>query len=319
MAGKVRDLRPKGNRNWPGNGLRMGRSPFLHEAWDSLNDRHKAQVRRTPPRTIPRQLFEDNYSKITIQRDRHMTESKHILYEVEDRIAKITVNRPKYRNSQSTPLLYELDEAIMKAGTDPDIRCIVLSGAGDHWSAGHDLGTQEQVEYAAAHEQGLRGFFQRTHGSMVETHLRWRNVQKPMICAVQGYCIFGGWMVASTADIIFASDDSLFLGSAFQYFSSPYDIHHRKLKELLFQGRFINGAEAKELGFVNRVIPRAQLMEETMAYARDVAQNDPFDLRMTKIAINQALDAQGFTNHIYNAHSSYVVRYMNEKDPLYSN
>ncbi len=52
-----------------------------------------------------------------------------------------------------------------------------------------------------------------------------------MICAVHGYCIFGGWMVASTADIIFASDDALFLGSAFQYFSIPYDIHHRKAKE----------------------------------------------------------------------------------------
>jgi enoyl-CoA hydratase len=248
-----------------------------------------------------------------------MTETQHIRYEVEDRIAKITVDRPKYRNSQSTPLLYELDEAIMKAGRDPDVRCIVLSGSGEHWSSGHDLGTPEQLEYTSKHEQGLRGFFNRTYGSMVETHLRWRNVSKPMICAVQGYCIFGGWMVASTADIIFAADDALFLGSAFQYFSTPYDINHRRLKELLFQGRFIDANEAKELGFVNRVVPRAQLMDEIMAYARDVAQNDPFDMRATKIAVNQALDAQGFTNHIHNAHSTYIVRYLNEKDPLYSN
>jgi enoyl-CoA hydratase len=244
---------------------------------------------------------------------------QHILYEVEDRVAKITVNRPRYRNSQSTPLLFQLDEAIMRAGRDHDVRVIVLSGAGDHWSAGHDLGTPEQVAYKNEHvEDGVRGFFDLTYGSMVETHLRWRNVQKPMICAVQGYCIFGGWMVASTADIIFASDDALFLGSMFQYFSIPYDIHPRRAKEILFHGRFINAEQAKELGLVNRVIPRANLMEETMVYARDVAQNDPFDLRTTKIAINQAQDAQGFTAHIHNAHSTYTVRRFGEKDPGYA-
>ena len=192
---------------------------------------------------------------------------QHILYEVEDRVAKITVNRPRYRNSQSTPLLFQLDEAIMRAGRDRDVRVIVLSGAGDHWSAGHDLGTPEQAAYKDEHvEDGVRGFFDLTYGSMVETHLRWRNVQKPMICAVQGYCIFGGPDgVASTADIIFASDDALFLGSMFQYFSIPYDIHPRRAKEILFHGRFINAEQARELGLVNRVIPRAGLMEETMS------------------------------------------------------
>jgi enoyl-CoA hydratase len=204
----------------------------------------------------------------------------------------------------------------MRASADRNIRVIVLSGAGEHWSAGHDLGTPEQVAYKEANvEDGIRGFFNLTYGSMVETHLRWRNVQKPVICAVHGYCIFGGWMVASTADIIFASDDALFLGSLFQYFSIPYDIHPRRAKELLFQGRFVNAQQAQELGLVNRVVPRAELMAETMSYARDVAQNDPFDLRMTKLAINQALDAQGFTAHIHNAHSTYIARYMGEKDP----
>src|SRR5947209_7923627 len=129
-------------------------------------------------------------------------------------------------------------------------------------------------------------------------HLRWRNISKPVIAAVQGYCIFGGWMVASTADIIFAADDALFLGAAFQYFSVPYDIHPRKAKELLFQSRFIDAREAMELGLVNRVVPRERLMEETLAYAADVAANDPFDMRTTKLAINQAQDAQGFTAHI---------------------
>ena len=133
-----------------------------------------------------------------------------------------------------------------------------MSGEGKNWSAGHDLGTPEEMEHRKEFpiEDGTRGIFERSWRLYVDMHLRWRNVAKPMICAVHGYCIFGGWMVASTADIIFAADDALFLGSAFQYFSIPYDIHHRKAKEFLFQSKFIDAQQAKEMGFVNRVVPR---------------------------------------------------------------
>lgn len=244
---------------------------------------------------------------------------KHIRYEVRDRIARITLNRPAHANVQSTILLEELDHAIDAAGADLDVRVIVLSGEGKNWSAGHDLGTPEEMAHRKDYplEDGTRGIFERSWRLYVDMHLRWRNVAKPMICAVHGYCIFGGWMVASTADIIFASEDALFLGSAFQYFSIPYDIHHRKAKEFLFQSKFIDARQASEMGLVNRVVPRDKLMEETLAYAADVAANDPFDMRMTKLAINQALDAQGFTAHIMAAHSTYVTRRMGSMDPGY--
>lgn len=247
-------------------------------------------------------------------------EYQHVKYEVVDKVARITLNRPERVNVQSTILLEELDHAIDLAGNDKNVRVIVLSGEGKSFSAGHDLGTPEEQEHVKQYpiEEGTRGIFERSWRLYVDTHLRWRNVQKPMICAVHGYCIFGGWMVASTADIIFAADDALFLGSAFQYFSIPYDIHPRKAKELLFQSRFIDAEQAKELGFVNRVIPRERLMEETLAYAADVAQNDPFDLRMTKLAINQAQDAQGFTAHIHAAHSTYITRRLGTLDPGYA-
>jgi len=143
-------------------------------------------------------------------------------------------------------------------------------------------------------------------------------VPKPMLAAVQGYCIFGGWMVAATADIVFAADDALFLGSLFQYFAIPWDIHPRRAKELLFQGRFVNGAQAKELGLVNRVVPRAKLLDETLAYARDVAQNDPFELRMIKLAVNNAQDIRGFTAAIHSAHSMYMLNRTAEKDSGYA-
>ncbi len=240
-----------------------------------------------------------------------------ILYDISDNIAHITLNRPRYRNGQSTELLHELDHAILAAGADPAARVILLTGAGDHFSAGHDLGTPDEQAYRAANpmDPGIRGFHDRTWRLYIDMHLRWRNVPTPMIAAVQGYCIFGGWMVASTADIVFAADDAMFLGSLFQYFSIPWDIHPRRAKEMLFQGRFINAGDAKELGLVNRVIPRAGLIEETLAYARDVAANDPQQMRLVKQAINQAQDAQGFTAAIQSAHALYMLNWATEKDP----
>jgi enoyl-CoA hydratase len=245
---------------------------------------------------------------------------KHIKYEISNKIARLTLNRPDYRNVQSVILLEEMDHAIAQAGSDRNVHVIVLSGEGPSFSAGHDLGTPEEMEHRKQYpdEEGTRGIFERSWRLYVDMHLRWRNVAKPMICAVHGHCIFGGWMVASTADIIFASDDAMFLGSTFQYCSIPYDIHPRKAKELLFQSRFISAQEAKEAGLVNRVVPRERLMDETMAYAADVAANDPFDMRMTKLAINQALDAQGFTSHIISAHSTYITRRLGSMDPGYA-
>ncbi len=243
-----------------------------------------------------------------------------ILYEVEDRIARITLNRPRYRNVQSTTLLKELDDAILTAGDERDVRVIVLTGAGDHFSAGHDLGTPDEMAYREKFpiEEGIRGNYDRTWRLYVDMHLRWRNVQKPMLAAVQGYCIFGGWMIASTADIVFAAPDAMFLGSLFQYFSIPWDIHPRRVKELLFRGQFIDGEQAKELGLVNRVVPKERLLADTLAYARDVAQNDPYDLRMIKLAVNQAQDVQGFTSYIQSTHSMYSLIRAGERDPGYA-
>jgi len=243
-----------------------------------------------------------------------------ILYDTDDRIVRITLNRPRWRNVQSTLLLRELDDAILKAGDDRSVRVIILTGAGDHFSAGHDLGTPDELAWREKHpiEEGIRGNYDRTWRLYVDMHLRWRNVQKPMIAAVQGYCIFGGWMIASTADIVFAAPDAMFLGSLFQYFSIPWDIHPRKVKELLFRGQFVDGEQAKELGLVNRVVPKERLMDETLAYARDVSQNDPYDLRMIKLAVNNAQDVQGFTSYIQSTHSMYSLIRAGERDPGYA-
>jgi len=245
---------------------------------------------------------------------------RHITYEVADRVARITKNRPKLGNAQSTIMLEELDDAFKEAGFDPEVRVITLFGAGKHFCTGHDLGTPEEMEYRDTEyliQEGVRGRFNHTREQFVDKTLRWREVQKPTIAAVQGYCIFGGWMVASAMDLMFAAEDAMFLGGGFQYFSPPWDIHPRKVKEILFEGRIIDAKEALEYGLVNRVVPRDRLEEEVMDYAAEVAQNDPFQMRMTKAMVNGCQDAQGFHQHVNAAHALFLLRSQGEKDPDY--
>lgn len=240
-----------------------------------------------------------------------------ILYDVQERVALVTLNRPQYRNAQSRLLLEELDAALAQADKDREVGVIVVRGAGEHFSAGHDLGTPEEKADAEARpiEAGIRGRYEHSHELFVDFSLRWRSLSKPTVAVVEGYCIFGGWMIASAMDIIYAAEDAMFLGSNFQYFTIPWDMHPRKAKELLYESRFIDGVEAAELELVNRVFPADVLVDEAMAYATRVAQNDPFQLRMIKLAVNQAQDAQGFQGHINAAHAYHLLSATGEGDP----
>ncbi len=244
-------------------------------------------------------------------------ELEQVRYEVKGRVAVVTLDRPRYRNAQSRQLLEEMDQAFAAAVEDTDVRVIVLRGEGDNFSAGHDIGTPDERAdlEARPYEEGLRGQYKRSWDRYIEFGLRWRNLPKPTIAAVQGYCIFGGWMIASSMDIIFAAEGAKFLPSKFQYFSVPWDIGARKTKEILYESRFLSGVEAHELGFVNRVVPADELDAEVMAYANRVAENDSFQLRMIKLAVNQAEDAKGFTTHIRGAHSLHMLSSAGESDP----
>jgi enoyl-CoA hydratase/carnithine racemase len=243
-----------------------------------------------------------------------------IEYRVDDGVARVTANRPRYRNAQSRRLLEELDDALGRAVDDAAVRVIVLDAAGDHFSGGHDLGSPDEISDRKQRplQAGLRGRFQHSREHYVDKTLRWRELPKPTLAAVQGYCIFAGWMVASAMDIVFAADDAMFLPANFQYFSIPWDVHPRRAKEILYESRFIDATEALELGFVNRVIPRAQLLDDTLDYAHRIAANDPFQLRMIKLAVNQMQDQQGFAAHISSAHALHILSSEGEKDPDYA-
>ena len=241
----------------------------------------------------------------------------NILYDVQENVAVVTVDRPEARNAQSRKLLEELDEYMQEAATDQNVNVIALLGSGDHFSAGHDLGSAEEMadRQERPYPQGVRGAYQHSREQYVEKSMRWRNNPKPTIVGVQGYCIYGGWILASAMDIIYAADDAMFLASNFQFFSIPWDISPRRTKELLYESRFIDANEALELGLVNKVVPRAELEATVLGYAKKIAKNDPFQLQMMKLAVNQMQDVQGYQAHISSSHLMHVLSATGEKDP----
>jgi len=237
-------------------------------------------------------------------------EYQTIINERHGAVARIITNRPRYKNAQSRLMIEELDHAFAVANADDDVHVIILAAAGDTFSSAHDLGTPEEKADIRQRPVPKRvsGQYALSRSLFLDATLRWRNLDKPTIAQVQGKCIFGGWMFAAAMDLIVASDDSQVLPSLMQYFSVPWDIPIRKAKEAMFRSRFISADEACRLGFVNQVVPRAQLEAETLALAREIADNDPFTLRMVKWATNAAQDAMGFSEAVRNAHSHYMVQ-----------
>ena len=239
-----------------------------------------------------------------------------LLQEQTGAVLKITTNRPEALNAQSRILLVELDDAFKRAVDDDSVRVIVLAGAGKHFSAGHDLGSPQEMEdqKKTPLEPGFKGEYRRLFERFYENTMRWRDLPKPTIAQVQGYCIMGGMMIASACDLIVASDDAQFAdravkwgGAHVQYFSMPWDLGPRKAKEYLFTGDFLSAADAEKAGLVNRVVPRADLETETMALAQKIAERDPFALKFAKASVNETQDAQGFRQAMEGAFKNYML------------
>lgn len=220
-----------------------------------------------------------------------------ILYEVTDKVAVITLNRPQKANAQTMDMLDDLDAAWEKAATDDEVRVIVLRANGKHFSAGHDLNSG----MAPPEKITLEWIYKLEARKYLEYSLRWRNVPKPSIAAVQGKCIAGALLLVWPCDLIVAaenaefSDPVVYMGiGGVEYHGHTWELGARKAKEILFTGRALTAREAEQTGMVNKVVPLDRLRDETMALAGHISQMDPFGLRQAKRAVNQTLDVQGF-------------------------
>jgi enoyl-CoA hydratase len=260
-----------------------------------------------------------------------MAEEEVVLYERGGAIARITLNRPEYRNAQNSAMTYALDEAFYRAAADDEVKVVILAGNGKHFSAGHDIGTPgRDIDTSFERRAGLwwdhvgklggENRYAREQEVYLGMCRRWRELPKPVIAQVHGACIAGGLMLAWVCDLIVASVDAFFADPVVsmgipgvEYFAHPWVMGPRQAKEFLFLGERVAAARALQKGMVNRVVPHEQLAGEVTSMAEKIAIMPRLGLALTKKAVNQAEDAMGLQigmdsafglHHLAHAHNA---------------
>ncbi|MER7507503.1 enoyl-CoA hydratase [Streptomyces lavendulae] len=259
------------------------------------------------------------------------TDAPPVLYERRGPVAYVTMNRPRYRNAQNSAMTYALDDAFYRASDDPEVKVVVLAGAGGHFSAGHDIGTpQRDAHLPFARRAGLwwdhsarpgaESRFARESEVYLGMCRRWRELPKPVIASVRGACVAGGLMLAWVCDLIVAGEDASFADPVVrmgipgvEYFAHPWVMPPRIAKEFLYTGDRMPARRAYEVGMVNRVVATEELAAETERLALRIAGMPSFGLALTKRAVNQAEDLQGMhggmdsvfgLHHLAHAHNA---------------
>ena len=236
------------------------------------------------------------------------TSYENILYDVSNRIARITLNRPEKLNVLSDTLLEEYATALVEAESDPEVGVVVVKAAGRAFCAGYDVGVGS--DYARMHSEAPL-LADRLHLQSFDDKITtaWRIV-KPVIAQVHGVCVAGGNDIAGQCDIIIASENATFghpqirrLGLTWMHMF-PYKCGAQWSKMLMFTGDSINGKEAERIGVVARAVPEDKLEEEVDKLAARIALVDPMLLAMNKLAVNRVFEEMGMRN-AFNAANSF--------------
>ena len=234
-----------------------------------------------------------------------MADDQVVLYEAADGVATLTLNRPDRLNAWTGPMEQEYFDGLETASGDPDVKVIVLTGAGRGFCAGADMEMLQGIGETGRVGSGGDGRGDgRREGSTprrVRTATYALSIPKPIIAAINGACAGIGFVHALMCDLRFAAAGAKFTfafsrrGLIAEHGSSwvvPRLVGQSVALDLLLSSRVFLAEEAKELGIVNRVVPGDQLMDETMAYAKDLAANcSPASMAVMKKQLYRHLGA----------------------------
>ena len=232
-----------------------------------------------------------------------------LLFEKQDGIAKLSLNRPDKLNALDTQLFNELYEALIDSAKDPQIRCIVLTGAGRGFCSGADTSDLG----AKSVEEGAEDF-----GIKMERSNRiiraLRDIEKPIIASVNGVAVGAGMNIALACDIRIASDKASF-GEVFVRIGlSPDDgggyllwrlVGLGKATELMFTGDIIDAEEALRIGLVNQVVPHDELERSTMEFAKKMAKGPTRAIGLAKKILNRGMETDLATLLDFEAFAQY--------------
>ena len=219
---------------------------------------------------------------------------KEILFEHYNHIAKITINRERYRNAFTPLTTWEMSQAFSYCRECQDIRVVLLTGAGDKaFCAGGDM-----------HVKG-RGGYVGTDGvprlNVLDVQLQIRRLPKPVIAMVNGFAIGGGHVLHVMCDLTIASENAIFgqtgpkVGSFDAGFGASYlarIVGQKKAREIWFLCKQYSAKEPEAMGLVNKVVPFEQLEDACVEWAEVMMQHSPLALRMIKAGLNSELEGQ---------------------------
>lgn len=231
---------------------------------------------------------------------------EEILFEEYNHIAKITIDRPRYRNAFTPRTTAELSEAFAICRERQDIRVVILTGA---MSEVPDGMRPEEVKHAFCsggdmHVKGRGGYIDEEgvpRLSVLDVQMQIRRLPKPVIAMVNGYAIGGGHVLHLVCDLSIASENAIFgqtgpkVGSFDAGFGASYMarcIGQKKTREIWFLCRQYSASEALEMGLVNKVVPLSDLEDECVRWAEEMLERSPLALRMIKAGLNAELDGQ---------------------------
>ncbi|HCP24227.1 MAG: hypothetical protein FI717_04845 [SAR202 cluster bacterium] len=233
-----------------------------------------------------------------------MTET--ILYEKQGNIVVMTLNRPDSLNAINRQLRQEFSDAIVEFDNDPEAFVAVVTGAGRAFCSGRDL-----KERAEDNAQGIQA---KASASMrKDTPYMWPQTWKPMIAAVNGFALAGGWSIAQLCDLRIASEDAKLGISETKWSLLPpfgtvltKQMQLSAVLELVLTAQPVTAQRAYDMGFLNKVVPAADLMEEAMAMAQSIADNAPLAVQTFKELAYRGLnmsnqDISALTYQMYDA------------------
>ena len=215
---------------------------------------------------------------------------QHLLTETRDRVAIVTLNRPKQLNALSDPLAAELAEVLKAFDADPAISVIVITGSEKAFAAGADIGAMAEWDFQKVYADDY----------ITKNYEQVRYTRKPVIAAVAGYALGGGCELAMMCDFIVAADTAKFgqpevtigtmpgLGGTQRL---PRAIGKAKAMDWCLTGRMIDAAEAERAGLVSRVVPADKLIDETLAIAQKIASFSLPVIMRIKESINRAYES----------------------------
>jgi naphthoate synthase len=221
-------------------------------------------------------------------------EYEDIIFEYFEGIAKITINRPRYRNAFTPDTTKELSNAFQLCREDERVRVVVLTGAGDKaFCSGGDQNVKSIAGYVG--KDGVPRL------NILDVQKQIRSLPKPVIAMVNGYAIGGGHVLHVICDMSIASENAIFgqtgpkvgsfdagLGSSFL----ARVVGQKKAREIWFMCEQYSAQEALEMGLVNTVVPFDKLEETTIEWCKKIMRHSPIALRMIKMGLNAELDGQ---------------------------